>query len=145
MPPLKEMDDDAMLKRQLKEYEDFVSKVLTPKLTALVKTKTEYEDEIEGYDAVLAKLQHTSPISSTSLAVIGNGIKVQAETNDCSKLYIHVGLGFCVELEHDECCKVAQKRIAIIQPKLEKVHKECIAVAADVESALKMIAEAKAQ
>eukprot|EP00563_Minutocellus_polymorphus_P002543 CAMPEP_0181040372 /NCGR_PEP_ID=MMETSP1070-20121207/11012_1 /TAXON_ID=265543 /ORGANISM="Minutocellus polymorphus, Strain NH13" /LENGTH=170 /DNA_ID=CAMNT_0023118375 /DNA_START=102 /DNA_END=614 /DNA_ORIENTATION=+ len=140
----------AEVRSKIDEYSSFISSTLRPQLEVAVTAREEVEREIKEYEALQAKLANmTSTTKSTRGKIPDNDScddndgdeekKEQSETvvdlgneviyckaviDDPSKIYVHTGMGFHVEMKIDEATTFVGKRIKLLRQSLElKTHK----------------------
>ena len=154
--------DVAEIRSKIDEYSSFISATLRPQLEAAVKAREEVERDIKEYEALQAKLANmTSTAKSTREKIsdnicssgddAGEGKKDQTETvvdlgaeviycksviDDPSKIYVHTGMGFHVEMTIDEATAFIGKRIRLLRQSLELKTQKATTIAVHIEETI---------
>lgn len=121
--------DVAEIRSRIDEYSSFISSTLRPQLEAAVKAREEVELDIKEYEALQAKLANIEEKKGQSVKdrVVDLGhelIYCKAAIDNPSRIYVHAGMGFHVEMTIDEARTFVGKRIALLKQSLElKTHK----------------------
>ena len=155
--------DVAEIQSRIEEYSSFISSTLRPQLEAAAKAREEVERDIKEYEALQAKLANmTSTAKPTREKIIsantcssdddaGEGKKDQTETvvdlgheviyckaviDDPSKIYVHTGMGFHVEMTMDEAAAFIGKRIRLLRQSLELKTQKATTIAVHIEETI---------
>ena len=121
--------DVAEIRSRIDEYSSFISSTLRPQLEAAVKAREEVELDIKEYEALQAKLANIEEKKGQAVkdTVVDLGhelIYCKAAIDDPSRMYVHAGMGFHVEMTVEEARTFVGKRIALLKQSLElKTHK----------------------
>ena len=123
--------DVAEIRSKIDEYSSFISSTLRPQLEAAVKAREEVELDIKEYEALQAKLANIDveekkgqSVKDTVVDLGHELIYCKAAIDDPSRIYVHAGMGFHVEMTIDEARTFVGKRIALLKQSLElKTHK----------------------
>ena len=155
--------DVAEIRSKIENYSSFISSTLRPQLEAAVKAREEVERDIKEYEALQAKLANmTYTAKPTREKIIsdntcssdddaGEGKKDQTETvvdlgheviyckaviDDPSKIYVHTGMGFHVEMTMDEAAAFIGKRIRLLRQSLELKTQKATTIAVHIEETI---------
>jgi len=112
------MNDEDEIVKKIQEYSEFVSHRLRPDLDLAEKSKKETLNEIAGYEELREKLLHFAETKMTeyeSMVDLGYQRISCKAIGDVSKICIHVGMGFHVEMTIDESLKYVMKRLEFLQ------------------------------
>lgn len=126
---MKEAMDIAEIRSKIDQYSSFISSTLRPQLEAAVEAREEVQRDIKEYEALQAKLANTEKKKGQSATdtVVDLGHEViycKAVIDDPSKIYVHAGMGFHVEMTIDEAANFCSKRINLLKQSMElKTHK----------------------
>jgi len=129
------------------EEEEYVKVELKPRLRDLLRVRDELRDEVFAYNKLEGVLESNSgsegdvQVPMESLVSIGNGVRVQAKVNDTSGCYVHVGIGFHVELKASEVLAVSQKRRALLARRVAMCEAEVQSTVLEIENALASAAQ----
>jgi len=112
------------LPQQLQSYAGFVDQVLKPQLLAAEAEANAIQAEIDDYQdlgnrlqSLLAKEDPSEPIET----MVDLGFKTvfcNATVQESNKIFVHVGMGFHVEMTKNEASRFVKKRIQFL-----KTHK----------------------
>lgn len=108
------------IRSKLCEYTAFIKKTLEPDLEAAVKIREEVETEIAEYEDLGAQLKvlrkRTDDGPLERMVDLGHRVAYcRAEVEDPKTVFVHVGLGFHVEMTLDEAIRSASDRINFLQ------------------------------
>jgi prefoldin alpha subunit len=122
-------EDD--LQDQLSYYLRFVETILKPKLEKAEIAANIVREEITNYEELVTRMKATQTTSTTTKATTSvkdesdsNNIMVDighktiycnATVKDLNKIFVHVGMGFHVELNPTEASEFATKRIIFLR------------------------------
>jgi len=149
-------EDD--LQDQLSYYLRFVDTILKPKLEKAEIAANTVREEITNYEELVTRMKattKTTPSSTTTTAisddesesesVSNNNIMVDighkaiycnATVKDLNKIFVHVGMGFHVELTTTEASEFATKRIVFLRATpLKEKEVEIIEIKDHIQSA----------
>lgn len=146
------------LRSKVKEYSLFLDQTLHPKLKQAVAAREETEAEIRDYEEIRKKISlmrqtSTAEDESHSSSTDGNEkesalvslghelVYARAHLDDASTIYIHVGMGFHVEMSLSEATAFCDKRIAFLTNHvLSKRVNEANTVAGHLDSSMTLLA-----
>ncbi len=129
--------DEISLK--IKEYSTFIDNTLYPRLKSAVEVKDKLEDEISEYKDLFLKvkgfLQHPP---TESLVDLGHKVAYcRAVLKNPQKIFVHVGMGFHIEMELSEACEFIQKKIKMLEIEILPLKvKDAQVVASHLENAI---------
>ena len=145
------------LQDQLSYYLRFVETILKPKLEKAEIAANIVREEITNYEELVTRMKatKTTPSTSTTTATatkndgesesnnnnimvdIGhNAIYCNATVKDLNKIFVHVGMGFHVELNTTEASEFATKRIVFLRATpLKEKEVEIIEIKDHIQSA----------
>ncbi|KAH7975886.1 hypothetical protein HPB52_006618 [Rhipicephalus sanguineus] len=72
---------------------------------------------------------------------LGSNFYVQAVVPDVSKIFVQVGMGFFVELTHEETLWFVGRREALLETELQRVSKESANIKAHIQMVLQGLRE----
>jgi prefoldin alpha subunit len=126
------------------EYSKFIDNVLSPDLKSLVSEKTEIETEINDYKELgqqLRNLATEAPEEIESTVDLGyETIFCRAVAENPSTVFVHVGMGFHVELTLVEAIEFVTKRISLLETgRLSKKETKIQEVNAHIDSARQIL------
>jgi prefoldin alpha subunit len=142
-------EDD--LQDQLSYYLRFVETILKPKLEKAEIAANIVREEITNYEELVTRMKATKTTPSTTAIAINddesesNNIMVDighktiycnATVKDLNKIFVHVGMGFHVELTTTEASEFATKRIIFLRATpLKEKEVEIIEIKDHIQSA----------
>jgi len=110
------MTDNAMNK--VEEYSNFVTSRLRPELDRAEQSRKETKDEISGYKDLEGRLRYFTENNVTeyeSIVDLGyRSISCNA-IGSATKIHVHVGMGFHVEMTMEEAIKFVKKRVNFLE------------------------------
>ena len=120
------LTDAETIQHKVEEYSAFVNQVLRPDLNFLERAEQETQQEIQEYHQLRQQLQNEKVAmrddadaltnSRTMMVDLGHRkVYCQAKIDDASMVYVHVGMGFHVELTIPEAMAFCDQRIAYLQ------------------------------
>lgn len=116
--------DPEEIKQKLEEYSTFLRNVLRPDFDVLSAAEKETRMEIEEYKQLLMRLENLAIIKPHLVDLGFNKVQCQATVDDSSKVFVHVGMGFHVELTMEEALAYVQKRIHFLSSQVLKHRSE---------------------
>ena len=141
------------LQDQLSYYLRFVETILKPKLEKAEIAANIVREEITNYEELVTRMKATKTTPSTTatkkddvsgtnnnnniMVDIGhNAIYCNATVKDLNKIFVHVGMGFHVELNTTEASEFATKRIVFLRATpLKEKEVEIIEIKDHIQSA----------
>jgi prefoldin subunit 5 len=113
---------DVKLRAQFDEYVQFVRDRLRPDYEALVREEQQVETEIHDYEDLMGRLNELLQSKDDKMMEVdlGHGkVLCRAKIDDDSTwprvMYVHVGMGFHVELTFQEALEWIPKRIVYLK------------------------------
>ena len=135
----------------LKEYQDFISNTLKPKLEAALASRSEITDEIVEYEKTLGFLQayinNENNIGEDYLCDFVEldssriYLHARAKQQKLESIYIHCGTGVFIEKDLKSALKISQERISLLTKKAETANDEITTLVNDIEESLYNIEE----
>jgi prefoldin alpha subunit len=113
--------DAFEIRNKMSDYSDFVEKVLRPELKHAMALRQNVKREIQEYRELQQRLKQQQQDDDEQKQVgssVDLGFKTlycRAVATDLSKLFVHVGMGFHVELSVDEAIQFVAKRISLLE------------------------------
>jgi prefoldin subunit 5 len=135
--------DALEIRNKMSDYSDFVEKVLRPELKQAMALRQNVKTEIQEYRELQQRLKKQQKDDDDELKQAGSSVDLgfktiycRAVATDLSKLFVHVGMGFHVELSTDEATQFVAKRISLLQDSnLEAKEEKVKEVSNHLESA----------
>jgi len=139
-------DDPLFRQRQEKilETEQFINERLKVDLQRVLEAREKIYDELSEYAKLREQVQlfaQQPRTKLTTLVNIGAAFYVQANVEDCTKLFVNIGLGFHVQLSPAEVPDFVQRREALLQSHAERFTKQ----AAEINMRIKLLLDALSQ
>ena len=106
--------DAEEIKQKLEEYTKFLSKVLRPDYEALSRAEQDTRKEIAEYKDLQNRLNEHTKRGGISVMDVDLGHRMvfcRATIDDCTTVFVHVGMGFHAELRIKEALVYVKKRI----------------------------------
>lgn len=107
----------TMAARSTEEYLEFVENVLRPDLKKALQAEEVTKQEIRDYEDLGEKLATLQASSFSLLPLVDLGhekVFCKAQVQDTSLVFVHVGMGFHVQLSHDEAIVYVKRRIKLL-------------------------------
>ncbi len=133
------MGEELNIEEICSKHEQFLLNELRPRLFNFVQVQNEIKDEIKEYHTCQMILEEMREKALEgvekyeSLVDIGEGNYVQSQTNQCETIYIHVGMGFHVEVDLDWAKKISEDRINILEKKVTNLNTTIELVGQDIQ------------
>jgi prefoldin subunit 5 len=103
---------------KVEEYTTFVGSRLRPELERAEQSRKETRDEISGYKDLEGRLRHFKENKVTNYeSTVDLGFQMIScnATGNATKLYVHVGMGFHVEMTIEEAITFVRKRVNFLE------------------------------
>lgn len=107
----------AVLQEQAEQFRTFLKNTLRPELKRLRHKEAEVEQEINDYQDLIDRLALIQE-KSLQLESVDLGHRMvfcHANIPDTSRIFVHVGMGFHVELTLTEAVEYSKKRIHFLR------------------------------
>ena len=152
----KDQEDRQILSQKLREYGTFIDETLYPNLQTAVQAQEEIESEIDEYQTLQDHLyilsQRTNTTNTTDTAIETKTTETEttamvdlgeqqcycpATISNLEWVYIHVGMGFHIQMSLGEAMEFCQKRMDFVSRDILVKRKERTKkIAQDLQSAL---------
>mmetsp|Transcript_38993 Transcript_38993/g.80970 ORF Transcript_38993/g.80970 Transcript_38993/m.80970 type:complete len:155 (-) Transcript_38993:1124-1588(-) len=121
------MNDKDEIVAKMKEYQVFVEDVLKPQLSQAQGSRDETQNEINEYNQLMGRLQElqdgsapkTMEVDLVHQKVFCNAQIDNADSDQESAVFIHVGMGFHVEFTFSEGVQFVDRRINYLEQVLQ--------------------------
>lgn len=128
------METDLNILEICNRHEEFILNELKPRLENFIKIQNNLDDEINEYKKCLTIISNMKGKDNyESYVDIGEENYVKGVLNSCNTIYIHVGMGFHVEVELDEGIEICHKRIELLQKKILNINSNIEMVGKDIQ------------
>lgn len=136
------MDQD--LSQKILHYEEFLNERLRSDLHKVLSQREKVCEEIAEYNQLknTVDLLHRerlgvagSPLKT--MVDLGCNFYAHAKVEDCSRIFVSVGLGFYLEMELDEASAFIEKKVTNLSNKLEELSEQ----AAQINGRVKLVME----
>lgn len=121
------------------KHENFIINELKPRLNTLIELKNDLNNEINEYkkcNNIITNIKLNNEKNEKnyySLVNIGEGNYVQSVIENCNSIYIHIGMGFHVELGLNEAREISDRRVELLEKKVQHLDTSIEFVAKDIE------------
>jgi prefoldin alpha subunit len=125
-----EMNITAVCQR----HEEFILSELKPRLDNLLKVHHDIQEEINEYEkcqTIITEMKGKEKYES--YVDIGESNYVKSVLDACETIYIHVGMGFHVEVPLDEGMEICHERISLLQKKVSNLDTTIGMVGQDIQ------------
>ncbi|XP_077437875.1 protein UXT [Vanacampus margaritifer] len=126
------------------QYERFIDEVLKKDLQKVMEQRDAVYEQISHYLQLKNTLQALQETDSQSLKAdvdLGCNFYVQAEVEDSSKIFVLVGFGFFVEMEHAEALRFIDKKTNQLTAFTDQLTKDCAKIKANIRLVLEGLRE----
>lgn len=114
------------------KHELFICTELKPRLSELLKVRGDIIDEINEYEKLKELVKSMNASETTQMKTecdIGLGFKVEALIKDSTCIFVHVGMGFHVEMDIQSIPEFASQRQILLRTRLDIIQEDCDKVA----------------
>nr|XP_011427760.2 protein UXT homolog [Crassostrea gigas] len=128
------------------QYEQFLNERLKADLSQVIEQRDRLYGEVAEYlqlKTVIEKIKESN-FKSDGLKTkvdLGCNFYVQANVPDASMIYVKVGFGFFLEMTHDEALAFIEKKVAMINSKIEVLTKDAAKIKAHIKLVLQGLQE----
>ncbi|XP_077370276.1 protein UXT isoform X4 [Festucalex cinctus] len=125
------------------QYERFIDEVLKKDLQVMEQRDAVYE-QVSHYLQLKNTLQALQETDSQSLKAdvdLGCNFYVQAKVEDSSKIFVLVGFGFFVEMDHTEALRFIDKKTNQLTAFTDQLTKDCAKIKANIRLVLEGLRE----
>lgn len=126
---------------KVEEYTKFLDTVLKPEILEAKRLLEDTLNEISEYEQLRVTLEKDLP-PTTTVDLGFQAVQCEAKIIENPKIFVHVGLGFHVEMTISEALKFVQQRITFLQVNpLEVRQKKYNQVQDHVQSSMNILTE----
>nr|CAG4641406.1 EOG090X0MWD [Eulimnadia texana] len=134
------------MEQSILKLETYINNVLKSKLKNVLDERDRVCSDIAEYvqlKTVINSLEEAELSNQTlkSKVDLGCNFYVQAEVENCSKIFVSVGFGFFVELTLAEAVEFIDKKVALLEEKLKQLSNESAEIKADINVFLDQLAQ----
>ncbi|XP_068454554.1 protein UXT [Clinocottus analis] len=129
----------ANLDQKVLQYENFINEVLRNDLQKVLQQRDSVFEKISQYLQLknsIESLQDSPSLLKTDVD-LGCSFFVQAEVEDSSRIFVAVGYGFFVEMNHDEALRFIDKKTSQLTTFTEQLSKD----SAEIKANIRMVIE----
>jgi prefoldin alpha subunit len=128
------MEEEMNISRICQRHEEFILTELKPRLENLIKVQNDIHDEIEEYEKCRIMIKDMKGKQNyESYVDIGEGNYVQSVLNSSETIYVHVGMGFHVEVDLEKGNEICHERILLLQKKIGNLNNTIETVGQDIQ------------
>lgn len=118
-------------------HEEFILQELKPRLENLIQVQNDLLDEVREYEKCQIIIQDLmmkeGKANYQSYVDVGEGNYVESILNSCETIYIHVGMGFHVEVDLEKGNEICKERIILLQKKVSNLNDSIEMVGQDIQ------------
>lgn len=126
------------------QYENFINEVLKRDLQKVLEQRDSVYEKISQYLQLKNTIQSLQEAGSQQLKTdvdLGCNFFVQAEVEDSSRIFVAVGYGFFVEMNHDEALRFIDKKTSQLTAFTEQLTKDSAKIKANIRMVLEGLRE----
>ena len=141
MPNSKSSPQEEDTLAKVEEYTRFLDNVLRPELLEAKRQLEETQTEIQEYEQLRTTLKEQLP--ETTMVDLGyQAVRCQARIESPQTIFVHVGLGFHVEMDIPQALEFVDQRISFLKANpLEQRQKRYSQVGDHVQSSMNILSE----
>lgn len=129
------------LQEKVVKYETFLNDQLRPDLKAILEERDKIYEENSEYLSLKNAVEaiKASDILSNKLKTkvdIGCNFYAKATVSNPERVFVEIGLGFFLEMSHDECLKFIDKKTKLLDKKAEMLTEQAIKTKANIKLVL---------
>ncbi|XP_028132574.1 protein UXT homolog [Diabrotica virgifera virgifera] len=137
------------VQEKVKEYENFIEDKLKPDLEDIVVILKDKSTKLKDWEEVktTVKTVRRSKEKDRDMVVkvdIGGGILAQGEISDLEQIYVDVGLGYMLEMNHQEADRYADIRMNLLKKEIAHFRKMAVDVKVNIKLILLALSELQA-
>ncbi|KAM9855907.1 protein UXT [Aulostomus maculatus] len=135
---------EANVEQKVLQYEKFIDEVLKRDLQKVLEQRDAVYEKIAQYLQLKNTLQSLQETGSQHLETdvdLGCNFYVQAEVEDSSRVYVLVGFGFFVEMDHEEALRFISKKTSQLTAFAEQLTKDSAKIKANIRMVLEGLRE----
>ncbi|KAM3618659.1 uncharacterized protein V6R79_023197 [Siganus canaliculatus] len=133
---------NANVEQKVVQYEHFVNEVLKKDLQKVLEQRDSVYEKISQYLQLKNTIQSLQvPPGSGPLKTdvdLGCNFYVQAEVEDTSRIFVAVGYGFFVEMDHEEALRFINKKTSQLTAVTEQLTKDSAKIKANIRVVLEV-------
>ncbi|XP_041801443.1 protein UXT [Chelmon rostratus] len=140
-PPV---DANANVDQKVLQYENFINEVLKRDLQKVLEHRDSVYEKISQYLQLKNTIQSLQELGCQRLKTevdLGCNFFVQAEVEDSSRIFVAVGYGFFVEMNHDEALRFIDKKTSQLTAFTEQLTKDSAKIKANIRMVLEGLRE----
>ncbi|KAF7652055.1 hypothetical protein LDENG_00102120 [Lucifuga dentata] len=137
-------DANANVEQKVLQYETFINDVLKRDLQKVLEQRDGVYEKISQYLQLKNTIQSIQESGSQHLKAdvdLGCNFYVQAEVEDSSRIFVAVGYGFFVEMNHDEALRFIDKKTRQLTTFTEQLTKDSAKIKANIRMVLEGLRE----
>ncbi|XP_061696209.1 protein UXT isoform X1 [Syngnathoides biaculeatus] len=126
------------------QYERFIDEVLKKDLQKVMEQRDAVYEQISHYlqlKNTLEALQETDSHDLKADVDLGCNFYVQAKVEDSSRIFVLVGFGFFVEMDHAEALSFIDKKTGQLTAFTDQLTKDCAKIRANIRLVLEGLRE----
>ncbi|XP_022619644.1 protein UXT [Seriola dumerili] len=135
---------NANVEQKVVQYENFINDVLRRDLQKVLEQRDLVYEKISQYLQLKNTIQSLQESGSQQLKTdvdLGCNFYVQAEVEDSSRIFVAVGYGFFVEMNHDEALRFIEKKTNQLTAFTEQLTKDSAKIKANIRMVLEGLRE----
>ncbi|XP_026224268.1 protein UXT isoform X1 [Anabas testudineus] len=135
---------NANVDQKVLQYEAFINEVLKRDLEKVLEQRDAVYEKISQYLQLKNTIQSLQDSGSQQLKTdvdLGCNFYVQAEVEDSSRIFVAVGYGFFVEMNHDEALQFIEKKTSQLTAFTEQLTKDSAKIKAHIRMVLEGLRE----
>ncbi|XP_062618210.1 protein UXT homolog [Saccostrea cucullata] len=137
---------DASIPSKVEQYEQFLNERLKTDLSQVLDQRDKLYGEVAEYLQLKTVIERVkeSDYKTEGLKTqvdLGCNFYVQAHVPDASMIFVSVGYGFFLEMTHDEALSFIDKKVSIINDKIDVHTKDAAKIKAHIKLVLQGLQE----
>ncbi|XP_034392312.1 protein UXT [Cyclopterus lumpus] len=130
---------NANVDQKVLQYENFINEVLRSDLQKVLQQRDSVYEKISQYLQLKNSIQSLQDCTSHLKTDVDLGCNffVQAEVEDSSRIFVAVGYGFFVEMNHDEALRFIDKKTSQLTAFTEQLSRD----SAEIKANIRMVIE----
>ncbi|XP_062600985.1 protein UXT homolog [Saccostrea cucullata] len=137
---------DASIPSKVEQYEQFLNERLKTDLSQVLDQRDKLYGEVAEYLQLKTVIERVkeSDYKAEGLKTqvdLGCNFYVQAHVPDASMIFVSVGYGFFLEMTHDEALSFIDKKVSIINDKIDVFTKDAAKIKAHIKLVLQGLQE----
>ncbi|XP_047444502.1 protein UXT [Mugil cephalus] len=139
-----EANANANVEQKVLQYENFINEVLKRDLQKVMEQRDLVYEKISQYlqlKNVIHTLKDAGAQQLKTDVDLGSNFFVQAQVEDSSRIFVEVGFGFFVEMEHDEALRFIDKKTSQLTAVTEDLTKDSAKIKANMRMVLEGLRE----